>query len=279
MTDFDERFAERTVREVKEDFLRRQSERRFLEKSWELNMNFLAGNQYCALNAAGEIEEEEPRFYWQYRRVFNHIAPAIDTRCAKLSRVRPSLTVRAASDEEGDLRTAKLSTAIIRSVSRESALDDVMMRATMWSETCGSSFYKVLWDVRGGNFLGYSEGEPIFEGCVRIVAVPPFEIYPDSLCAESVEECGSILHAKAVSAEEIEARYGVKLKGRDISEFSLAPYSQYAHFAGGQTARTESVKRGAELVIERYEKPSEELPDGRLTIVAGDRLVYMGALP
>ena len=102
MTDFDERFAERTVREVKEDFLRRQSERRFLEKSWELNMNFLAGNQYCALNAAGEIEEEEPRFYWQYRRVFNHIAPAIDTRCAKLSRVRPSLTVRAASDEEGD---------------------------------------------------------------------------------------------------------------------------------------------------------------------------------
>ncbi len=279
MTDFDERFAERTVREVKEDFLRRQSERRFLEKSWELNMNFLAGNQYCALNAAGEIEEEEPRFYWQYRRVFNHIAPAIDTRCAKLSRVRPSLTVRAASDEEGDLRTAKLSTAIIRSVSRESALDDVMMRATMWSETCGSSFYKVLWDVRGGNFLGYSEGEPIFEGCVRIVAVPPFEIYPDSLCAESVEECGSILHAKAVSVEEIEARYGVKLKGRDISEFSLAPYSQYAHFAGGQTARTESVKRGAELVIERYEKPSEELPDGRLTIVAGDRLVYMGALP
>lgn len=154
-----------------------------------------------------------------------------------------------------------------------------MMRATMWSETCGSSFYKVLWDVRGGNFLGYSEGEPIFEGCVRIVAVPPFEIYPDSLCAESVEECGSILHAKAVSAEEIEARYGVKLKGRDISEFSLAPYSQYAHFAGGQTARAESVKRGAELVIERYEKPSEELPDGRLTIVAGDRLVHMGALP
>lgn len=60
MTDFDERFAERTVREVKEDFLRRQSERRFLEKSWELNMNFLAGNQYCTLNAAGEIEEEEP---------------------------------------------------------------------------------------------------------------------------------------------------------------------------------------------------------------------------
>lgn len=94
-----------------------------------------------------------------------------------------------------------------------------------------------------------------------------------------MEECGSILHAKAVSAEEIEARYGVKLKGRDISEFSLAPYSQYAHFAGGQTARAESVKRGAELVIERYEKPSEELPDGRLTIVAGDRLVHMGALP
>lgn len=49
MTDFDERFAEKTVREVKEDFLRRQSERRFLEKSWELNMNFSGGETSTAL--------------------------------------------------------------------------------------------------------------------------------------------------------------------------------------------------------------------------------------
>ena len=41
------RAAERIVREVKEDFSKRQAERRLIERGWELSMNFLAGNQYC----------------------------------------------------------------------------------------------------------------------------------------------------------------------------------------------------------------------------------------
>ena len=73
------RLAERIVREVKEDFTRRQAERRRIERGWELNMNFLAGNQYCGIGPAGDAEEETPRYAWQYRRVFNHIAPAVDT--------------------------------------------------------------------------------------------------------------------------------------------------------------------------------------------------------
>ena len=107
MSKWDERFEKQTVEEVVKDFTARQKERRTLEKSWELNMNFLAGNQYCSINALGEIENDEPRFYWQYRRVFNHIAPAIETRCAKFSRVRPVLSVRAATGEEADIRAAK----------------------------------------------------------------------------------------------------------------------------------------------------------------------------
>ena len=80
---------ERLVRAVLDEFEARRDARRLLERSWELNMNFLAGNQYCDIGPAGELEEEQPRFYWQSRRVFNHIAPAIDTRCAKLAQVRP----------------------------------------------------------------------------------------------------------------------------------------------------------------------------------------------
>ena len=97
--------GERAGRGVKEAFDGRREARRHLERSWELNMNFLSGNQYCDVGPAGEIVEEQPRFYWQSRRVFNHIAPAIDTRCAKLSRMRPQLSVRAASDQESDLHT------------------------------------------------------------------------------------------------------------------------------------------------------------------------------
>ena len=42
--------AERIVREVKEELARRQAERRLIERGWEMDMNFLAGNQYCGID-------------------------------------------------------------------------------------------------------------------------------------------------------------------------------------------------------------------------------------
>ena len=81
--------AKQLVDMVKSEFARRQEERRPLERGWELNMNFLCGNQYCDVNSYGEIEEDAPGFFWQTRRVFNYIAPVIDMRCAKLERIRP----------------------------------------------------------------------------------------------------------------------------------------------------------------------------------------------
>ena len=260
------RAEERLAAEVCEEFERRRAERRFLERGWELNMNFLSGNQYCRIGPDGEIEQEEPRFYWQYRRVFNHIAPAIDTRLAKLARVRPNMTVRAATGEEGDLYTAKVCASVLRSVCDECAFGDVVSRATMWSETCGTSFYKVLWSGEGA-------------GGVRIAALPPFEIYPENLGCERVEDQPSIIHAKAVPVSEIFERYGVKLAGRDIAEFSFSPYSEAANFAGGAGRSAHNALKNCELVIEYYQKPCADFPNGRLIVVAGGKLVHCGDLP
>ena len=78
-----DRYIEELVRDVETDFENRRKERLALERQWELNMNFLSGNQYCDLNSRGEIENESKTFYWQNRGVFNHIAPIIDSRLAK----------------------------------------------------------------------------------------------------------------------------------------------------------------------------------------------------
>ena len=48
---------EKLADEVTEDFLKRQEERRFLEIQWQMNMNFVNGNQYCGVNSKGEIYE------------------------------------------------------------------------------------------------------------------------------------------------------------------------------------------------------------------------------
>ena len=273
------RAAERLVREVREEFSARQAERRLLERGWELDMNFLAGNQYCDINPAGELEEEEPRYFWQYRRVFNHIAPAVDTRCAKLSSMRPALGVRAAGDQESDIRTAKISSNVLKAVCEDNDLDGVIDKATVWSETCGTSFYKIVWDAEGGKCIGEADGKPVYEGAVRVAAVSPFEIYPDDLGAEKVEELGGLIHARALRVQDIERLYGVRVAGRQIPEFSLSPRSLSAHFIGGQGSRAASSLADAEIVIESYKRPTAEYPQGRFTVVAGDRLVHDGPLP
>lgn len=55
------------MEEIKEDFKERQQARRPYELSWQLNMNFLAGNQYCSV-AGDSLVEDEKTFEWQENR-------------------------------------------------------------------------------------------------------------------------------------------------------------------------------------------------------------------
>lgn len=142
----EERRRAKIAAEVTEDFERRREERRQTESGWLLNMNFFSGNQYCDVSPYGGIVEEDKRFYWQSRRVFNHIAPTIDSRIAKLTKMRPALKVRPFSDEEADVKTARLASGILEYVRERIRLDETTARGTLWSETCGSAFYKIVWD-------------------------------------------------------------------------------------------------------------------------------------
>ena len=263
----DDLLAEEVVR----DFLGRQAERRRLERGWQLNMNFVNGNQYCDVNSKGDIYEEDNTYYWQVKRVFNHIASIVDLRLSRLGRIRPALSVRAASEDESDRHSARLSSAILSSVSEDCDLDSVISDGTVWSEICGTAFYKVIWDNTAGSAIGLSEeGKTLSEGGVKICAVSPFEIYPESLSEESLSAQPSIIHAKAMPVEDIYSAYGVKLAGREIEDL------EYSH---GNMSGVTTKRHGYELVIERYERPTADRPLGRLTVVAGGKLLFDGALP
>ena len=264
---------EELVAEVQADFKRRQEERRAIERGWQLNMNFLSGNQYCDVNSRGEIESDAGGYYWQEKRVFNHIAPAVDTRCCKLTGIRPKLAVRAASEDDDDRRSAKLASAILAATCEDCDVDGAISAATVWPEACGTVFYKIIWDSYAGNEIGRTfDGASVREGKIRLQVVPPFEIYPDTLSEQSLANQPSIIHARAVPVADIYAAYGVKIAGRDIEEYAQSR-------ASGKSASTPAVKHGYEVVIERYIRPDCQYPDGRLTIVAGDKLLFDGALP
>ena len=255
------------ARDITRDFLDRQEERKALERGWQVNMNFLRGNQYCDVSPLGEIVDEEAAYFWQARGCYNHIAPTIDARLARLSKVRPSLTVRAFSDSPEDLKTARLCSNILKAVKGRLDLDGVIARATLWSEVCGTAFYKIVWNFDEGKLIGAEGEKPRREGDVSVVALSPFEVYPDSLSAESMEEVRSLIHAKAVPVRDIFERFGVELAGRTVEGVSLSPN-------GGRGSLDD-----AEILIERYTRPDGEHPEGKLEIAAGGVLLYEGPLP
>ena len=134
-------FREDIIADVKRDFAARVEARRPYETQWRLNMNFYMGNQYCTALPTGEIADVERDYYWQEREVFNHISAIVETRQAKLNTVRPSLTVRPFSSDDGDVKTAKNATKILNSACDRLDVDALLTDGTMWSEICGTGFY------------------------------------------------------------------------------------------------------------------------------------------
>ncbi|MBR1891184.1 MAG: hypothetical protein IJ811_01655 [Clostridia bacterium] len=272
-----ERFMEELVSEVKADFEKRREARRTLEQQWNLNMNFLCGNQYCDIAPNGEIEGDESLYYWQNRNVYNHIAPIVETRIAKLSRVRPTMSVRAAGSEEADLKTARISADVLNATCSRVELDGVIAKATLWSETLGTAFYKVCWNGNKGMTLGNVDGEKVCEGDVEVFAVSPYEIFPESLFIGDLSGQKSIIHARAVSVDDVESVYGVRVEGEEVDVFSLSTVKKGGRYSTSKIGS--AVAPNSVVVIERYERPTKKFPNGRVVTVAGNKLLSVSTLP
>ena len=274
-------YIEDIVKDVKRDYENRRMERKNIESVWQLNSNFVMGNQFSFVNALGEIQDGERDYFWQEREVFNHIASIVETRLAKLGRVRPKMSVRPASGDDDDIRTAKVATKIMDGAWQRLSVSEIISRATMWSEITGSVFYKVVWDNDSGKTVGQSNGKQVKEGDVRIDVCPPYEIFPSSLSIETMEGLSSIIHAKAVHVDDILRIWGKKVDGTetDVIGFDDSGFIGGLGMSSMIPAARRSTKKNYAVVIERYTRPTSENLQGELAIVAGDELLYYGPLP
>ena len=306
------------VAEVRDDFRTRQAQRRAYDAQWRLNLNYLTGKQYCDMTANGDIKTQEKLFDWQQQEAFNHIATIIESRHSKLLKIRPRLNVFPASNDPSDVKTAETCKKILDSVCNTEDMSKVISDTTRWSETCGTAFYKIIWNSSAGrtittnpsqvvqnagesdmpgqnasesdsiqhettqndNFVqtatmgdGFVQNTTFNTGDVQVLCVPPFEIYPETSAVENVEDLRSIIHARAYHVDEIKSTWGVDVEGEDVDIFMLNG------FVPGQGMENLTGKKNYAVVLEKYEAPSAHFPNGRLIIVAGDKLLYFGELP
>lgn len=258
---------------VREDYENRKRERKKFEAQWKLNTNFLMGNQYCEIRN-GEVEESIKQFGWENREVFNHIAPLVEVRLSKLNRVKPQMTVIPHSSDIADIETAKLSKSILSACSHRLKLSSLINEATNISECCGSVFYKVIWQNDYSKVIGKNEkDQQVYDGDLKVVVCSPYEIYPFDNSISKLSDNPSIIHAKAYPISEIKSIWGVDVKGENVEIFSVSSNSS------NMMGVANEIKKDYAVVIEKYEMPTDENKNGKLTIVAGDKLLYEGELP
>ncbi len=271
------------VKQTLADFESRVADRKCFDSQWQLNMNFYMGNQFCDVGYGGLVREIDKQYFWQEREVFNHIAPLIDIRLSKLSNIKPKMYIVPATNDESDIYTAKVGKKILNSVTSKMNITSKINQATKWSEICGTSFYKITWNSNLGQVVAIEEnGNKIKTGDVEISVCSPFEIYPDSSTHENLEDCQSLIHAKAYSVEQIKQMFGIDVQGKDINVYSLDGSSSSLGglgYFGMVTKLIETTKKNSAIVIEKYVKPNENYPNGQLIIVAGDKLVFNGDMP
>ena len=255
---------ENLAAEIKADFEARREARREIEAKWNLNLRFMLGKQNSLIDPRGEIVEENFAHGYEVREVYNHIAPLIETRLAKFTRVNCAVNVRPAGADDSDVNAARLSGKITYTALADNGFTALAAEANYWAELTGTSFFKVVWDADSGE-----------DGGVRIAVCPPQEIFPDDMSAADVNACRSVIHAKVYPVETVYELWGAEVESEDVDIYDYEGYSKRV-LKEKQVSRERS---GYALVLERYEAPSKRYPEGRLSIVAGDKVLYDGELP
>lgn len=288
-------YADDIVSKVKEDLQNRRDDKNAYELQWQLNANYYCGNQYCAINTAQCcIEQVDAVHPWMEHEVYNQIAPLIETRIANLKKINYSMRVKPRTTELDDYAKADVSTDILRWIQNTTDFNAKKNSAIAWNEITGNCFILSWWDTSKGRL--YAEEQKIvldedgaekietsaaFEGDLSYGLLSPYEVFPESIFKQGIENQRSIIIEQALTVDDVFDIYGVKVEGETVTTFSLTPATEcwgdgFDHTA--MTIGTRSVEDACR-VITRFERPSRRYPSGVLTIVLGDKLFYHGELP
>lgn len=309
------RYNEELADFVNNEFERRRNERKPYELQWRLNMEFLQGNQYLDIDTQSMSIMDVPRIYWyQEREVYNMISTISETRIARLSRQKPLMKVRPATGEQNDLSAAKVSSMLLTSTWHDESMDRKYEKFIGWLETCGTAFFKSVWNKNKGRILQeeVTEKDPqqlmdsqqknndentqpsiddpfmskanrvlLREGDIETEVVSPFELYPDNSHGD-FDDTKSVIHARAYHLDDIQDWWGTQVEEEKVDTVTLQDSKSgmggLGYSVGSFRYNSHSLKRHA-LVKEYYELPTKRYPYGRMIVVAGDKTLYAGPLP
>ena len=288
-------YKEDIIGMVSSELNRRRNERVGFELQWVLNANFLAGHQNCDINTySGEIEETVPLFDYQSRGVFNRISPLMETRNANLKSVKYFMSVTPRTNEMDDYEKAEISTKLLRYTQSVNGFERKKNTALSWAELTGTSFVMSWWNALKGDHIAdeiiveidkdgneTQSTRPLYEGDVDFGLLTPYEVFPESIYKQEIEDQRSIIIEQVKTVDDVYDLYGLEVKGEETETYVMTPISGAQTYGNENTTYTMTKAKMPDSVkvVTYFEKPGRRYPHGRMAVVIKDELIYYGDLP
>lgn len=290
-------YADDIVAHITGELERIRDERMVYELQWTMNANFLSGHQNCEMdiNTRRITEEESVERRDRERRVYNRIAPIMETRLAHLGSVSYDMVVKPRTYESDDYAKAGVSTKILRYCKENTGFDHKMRKAVAWAELTGTVYTLSWWDTTAGDLIGETERviaddkgvetvtvEQIHSGDLDFGLVSSYEVFPASLTVEEITDQRFVILEQVRDVGTVYDMYGIRVQGENVDSYVLTPIPQgvTGHGRANITFGLQKEQQeNAVRVITYLENPSRDYPKGRIAIVIRDKLIFYGDLP
>ena len=290
-------YTEDVVDYILSELERRRDEKTALELQWTLNANFLSGHQNCDIDMTSKTITDEKGVLLtdKERRVYNRIAPLMETRHANLKSINYDMAVNPRTAELDDYAKAKVSTKILEYCQAVTDFNSKKDKLIAWSELTGTAFTLSYWDSNGGDIIGYQdvpvsdengivlpEKKPVKSGEIAFGLVSSYEVFPASLTIQEIADQPSIIVEQVWDSDKVYDIYGLHTEGENVENYVLTPVESGVTGHGRQNAVmgiSRETRENAVRVVTYMENPSRDYPNGRYITIIKDKIVYYTDLP
>lgn len=251
----------------------------------ELNREYIKGNQWKKIDPKNLtiVEKNYPRDVYTERKVFNRMLSIYLTRNGILSDNKPIPGFEPDNGDPTSVTGAVIGNRYLKEFLKQTDYDAIYKKLIKSGDTFPMVWVKTGIDWSKGDVIqtqdikvsknGSTETKDFVlrEGRPFINVVPLYEIFPDNLKVDSIDQIKELVYRTPMQLDYIEAKFGYEARAEAIdavytmNRYDLNIYSNddldYAY------------------VYEYYKAPDSLYPNGRFVTVINDKVVKDGPLP
>ena len=230
------------------------------EQRWVVNLAFLAGQQYSFFNAKAHMLQHLERPQSRMWVTDNLLIARWRRQIADLIKTTPSMSVVPQTNDDDDIKAAKIGNKVIKSFWQTNQLKTKLRQMAGWMYATGNGFIDDRWNVKLGP-VERSESGLIYLGDVDCGVWSPLEILvPFTAMGETdIHSFPWLIKAKRRTLEWISNNYD---RGDEVKEESFTAPTMSAAILMGTVTEPMDSKIPSAVVMDFYLQPTKAHPKG-----------------